>query len=292
MKKTFAKWGAAALALALVFAFASCAQPTEETSSGTATPTIIRLHLDKQGTTDFEGVIFEIRVAEELYVPNNYTNYPYGPVPGQNDDVTNRKNSANTINAVDFNDRKKVVAIPLTGIGVATPRSNDPAESVLQREGKKKILTSGYLLAADGVGAVGGSSQGSAPIQTDNDDKTQRYIDIELIDVRPSSPGYGSVYSGSIKGYIELAVSTNPAKTPLPLGAGVLEDTAYLYTENKHGFNEFLRLAEQADVDAGAALALGEPIYGVKNANIKTKSLKSGVNDLYLSFFSYQQNNQ
>ncbi|MDR0584462.1 MAG: hypothetical protein LBG57_08965 [Treponema sp.] len=286
MKNTFAKWGAAALALALVFAFASCAQPTEETSSGPATPTIIRLHLDKQETVDFRAVTFEIRVAEELYVPTGYGNYPYAPLPGQNDGKTSNQ----AINTVDPNDRTKVLAIPGDPPQVpalAGTRTAAIAQSVLQQAGKKKFLASGILTAVAGA-AQPGQAVGGAAIQTDNDDKTQRYIDIELVDLKPSSPGYGSVYSGSISGYVELAVTGAAAGFAT---SGVQANTAYLYTKDKHGFNDFLRLATQADVDAGAANNIGEPVYGVKNSNIKKVSLKSGVNDLYLSFFSYARNN-
>ncbi|MDR1250836.1 MAG: hypothetical protein LBK62_01590 [Treponema sp.] len=275
MKKNFVRLGVLAAALALIFA--ACAQPTDESSSGPNAPTIIRLHLDKQQTVDFSGVTFEIRVAEELYVPQGVTAYPYGLVPGQNVGKT----VGELINAVDVNDRTKVLAIP----GVGT-RSNAPADTVLQTQGKKNILASGVLTAAGGVSTVGGGAANSGLIQTDNKDKTQRYIDIELVDVKPSSAGFGSVFSGSISGYVELAVTGAGAG-----GSGVAANTAYLYTKDKHGFNDFLRIATAADEAANGALAVGTAVYGTRNANIKKVSLKSGINDIYLSFFSQHQNN-
>ncbi|MDR1252538.1 MAG: hypothetical protein LBK62_10275 [Treponema sp.] len=276
MKKTFVRLGVLAAALVFAFVFASCAQPTDESSSGPNAPTIIRLHLDKQETTAFVGTTFEIRVGEELYVPQGVINYPYANVPGQNDGKT----SGQQINTVDINDRTRVLAIP----GTVT-RTDDPNESVLQREGKKNILASGVLNASTGVGAVGSGTTGAGLIQTDNKDKTQRYIDIELVDVKQSSAGFGSVFSGSISGYVELAVTGTVA------GNGLAANRAYLYTKDKHGFNDFLRLATAADATALGVNA-GTPIYGVKNANIKKVSLKSGINDLYLSFFSFNQDSE
>lgn len=283
MKKTFVRLGVLAAALALIFV--ACAQPTEESSSGPNAPTIVRLHLDKQGTVAFAGSQFEIRIGEELYIapagsalPNRYLAdiYPYGLVPGQNDNKT-------TANPLVVSDRNKVLAIP----GSAARTS---LLTVLQTEGKKKYLASGVIQAVDGVGTPVNDAAitASGLIQTDNKDKTQRYIDIELVDVKANTSGYGSVYSGSISGYLELAVSsTHTAGT-----TGLLADTIYLYTKDKHGFNDFLRNATAADFAANPALIEGTPVYGVKNANIKKVSLKPGINDIYLSFFSYQQFNQ
>ncbi|MDR1252539.1 MAG: hypothetical protein LBK62_10280 [Treponema sp.] len=279
MKKTFVRLGV--LAAALVLIFAACAQPTDESSSGPNAPTIIRLHLDKQETVNFEGAVFEIRVGEDLYVPvTAFANYPYGNVPGQNDGKT----TAQQINDVDINDRTRVLAIP--------PRATNADlaldHSVLQTAGKKNFLASGVLQAMAGVSVAGGGViAGAGLIQTDNKDKIQRYIDIELVDVKQPSTGYGSVYSGSISGYVELAVTTGTLATH-----GVEADHVYLYTKDKHGFNDFLRLATTADQAAGAAANIGDPIYGTRNANIKKVSLKPGINDLYLSFFSFNRNNQ
>lgn len=261
MKNTFAKWGAAALALALVFAFASCAQPTEETSSGPATPTIIRLHLDKQETTNFANTTFEIRVAEELYVPPALaTNYPYPLVAGLNDGKTSNDPILET-------DRGSVIAIP-----ALQPRSDAIAESVLQRLGKKKFLASGILQAVAGVEQAGDQVQG-VPIQTDNDQKKQRYIDIELVDLSPSSAAWGSVYSKSINGYVELAVTGTTATS------GVDPTTAYLYTgkNKKRAFNDLHQVVA------------GVPVPRTNNANIQRISLKPGINELYLAFFSNTQ---
>jgi hypothetical protein len=279
MKKTFVRLGVLAAALALIFG--ACAQPTDESASGPNAPTIIRLHLDKQETVNFAGAIFEIRVGEELYVPQTVLTYPYGLVPGQNDSKTNGEQ----INAVDINDRTKVLAIPSR-----TNNADLAADhSVLQTADKKNILASGILTAAVGVSEVNGTAPtGAALIQTDNKDKIQRYIDIELVDVKPSSAGFGSVYSGSISGYVELAVSTGTLATH-----GVDADHVYMYTKDKHGFNDFLRIATAADETAtNGAITIGSTIYGVKNANIKKVSLKPGINDLYLSFFSFNRNNE
>jgi hypothetical protein len=253
MKKTFVRLGVLAAALVFAFVFASCAQPTDESASGPNAPTIIRLHLDKQETTAFATTVFSIRVAEELYLaPAQFPVYPYPNVPGQNDGKTD----AQQINNVDFNDRTKVLAIPGNG-----NRDDNLDNSVLQLEGKKNILSSGVLTAVTGVEAADTGTLGAA-IQTDNKDKTQRYIDIELVDVKPSSPGFGSVFSGSISGYVELATGAS-------VTAGLTANRAYLYTKDKHGFNDFLRLATAADQAAGATANIGDPIYGVKNANIK-----------------------
>jgi hypothetical protein len=295
MKKTFVKLGVLAVALALVFA--ACAQPTdEEEGSGTNAPTIVRLHLDKQETVDFVNTTFEIRIGEELYITPagagllNYfaiNTYPYALVPGQNDGKTNAQN----FNDVDIADRTKVLAIPATAPSVATgPIAH--TQTVLQYQGKKKFLASGILRAVPGKDDNFAGTVLGAGIQTDNDDKTQRYIDIELVDVKPGSKGYGSVYSGSISGYLELAVSVSTVAD-----SGVKDDTTYLYTKDKHGFNDFLRMATAEDVAArlaagGPPLTIGQPLYGVRNANIKKVSLKPGINDIYLSFFSYAQYNE
>jgi hypothetical protein len=293
MKKTFVKLGVLAVALALVFA--SCAQPTDEEGSSTKAPTIVRLRLDKQQTIDFTGAQFEIRIGEELYIApaagaaaiNNVdaVNYPYELVPGQNEGKTVAQN----INAVDIADRGRVLAIP-AGLPTAAAAISDD-ETTLQTQGNKKYLVSGVLTATGGVGTTGTQINEAAIIQTDNDDKTQRYIDIELVDVRPGSKSYGSVYHGSISGYLELAVTMGGGDT------GMLANTTYLYTKDKHGFNDFLRMATQGDVDAraaagGTAIVIGQPLYRTANANIKKVSLKPGVNDIYLSFFSYAQYNE
>jgi hypothetical protein len=303
MKKTFVKLGVLAVALALIFA--SCAQPTdEEEGSGTKAPTIVRLHLDKQQTTDFADVQFEIRIGEELYIAptplpipaGNVTSvdatmYPYEIIPGQNEGKT----ALNPI--VDIADRTRVLAIPAgTPLAAAGASAITDVETTLQASGNKKYLVSGALQAAAGVGATGDGPTGSAIIQTDNDDKTQRYIDIELVDVRPGSKGYGSVYQGSISGYLELAIYGVPT-APATNNSGMEEQRTYLYTKDKHGFNDFLRMATQDDVNARAAvngtvIQLGQPLYRTGNANIKKVSLKPGINDVYLSFFSYAQYNE
>jgi hypothetical protein len=189
-----------------------------------------------------------------------------------------------------------VLAIP-AGLPTVGGAITD-VQTTLQAQGSKKYLASGILTAAGGIGATGESANGAGLIQTDNDDKTQRYIDIELVDVKPSSKSYGSVYEGSISGYMELAITNdgvNGIGTPV---SGVLHQTTYLYTKDKHGFNDFLRMATADDVNARAAIVgstpitIGQPLYRTDNRNIKKVSLKPGVNDIYLSFFSCAQYNE
>jgi hypothetical protein len=210
---------------------------------------------------DFEGTIFEIRVAEDLYVPPasggfGFDNYPYPLVAGLND-------TTNNTNAITEGDRTNKIAIP-------PARNNAIENSVLQWRGRRKYLASGTLTAVAGVDDPQSVTPvEGVPIQTDNDKKKQRYIDIELIDLSPTSgAAYGSVFSKSIKGYVELAVTTASATSDLA------NTTAYLYTEGKRAFNEFYQ-------NIG-----GVPVYRVNNANIKTFPLKPGVNELYLQFFS------
>jgi hypothetical protein len=220
--------------------------------------------------------------------------YPYGLVPGQNDGKTVAQN----IDIVDVADRTRVLAIPANHPDALTTAISN-MQTTLQASSNQKYLVSGILTAVAGVGATGEdiTTNGSAIIQTDNDDKTQRYIDIELVDVRPGSKGYGSISHESISGYLELAVGNSSATDP-----GVDINTTYLYTKDKHGFNDFLRMATPQDVLDGAmvpaaaggfvAATAGEPIYRTGNANIKKVSLKPGVNDIYLSFFSHAAFNE
>ncbi|MDR1253194.1 MAG: hypothetical protein LBK62_13705 [Treponema sp.] len=257
MKKTLVKLGAAALALTLALVFAACAQPTEE-SSGPNAPTIIRLVLDRDGgITTIPGGVFQLRVGEDLLIPAATINYPY---PAETDTAGVTRNAGKTSGDPILDaDRNKVVAIGSRA--AATPL----AESVIKStDPKKKYLVSGEVTIGPSIADTTTSSD--HPIQVDP--KGAYYVDIELINQTPAAKERGSVFAGNISAYVEMSVST---------AIGSLDTHTYMYTKDKHGFNDLWKM------DGATAR------WNTSNSNIKKVSLKPGINEVYLSYFSWER---
>jgi hypothetical protein len=264
MKKTLMRLGVLAAALALTFVFVSCAQPTEEGSSGPNAPTIIRLYLDRDDATLHSGNIVEIRVGEDLLVRTPYDTFPY---PAEVDSANVQENAGRDDSvALQTADRSRVTAIP-------GGRPVDDATVLKFNDPKKKYLVSGLIsingqITADtgGTGVVSGAAGTSIQV----DPKGIYYIDIPLVNQTVASVDRGSIFSGSISGYVELNANTTT-------GPNQLAQQTYLYTKDKHGFNDLWK------IDNGA------PRWKTTNSNIKKVSLKPGINEIYLSYFSFQR---
>jgi hypothetical protein len=79
---------------------------------------------------------------------------------------------------------------------------------------------------------------------------------------------------------VELMLNRDASQTTVhdPITTfDAMPNTAYMYTKDKHGFNDLWKM--------GGANAY----YKSNNANIKKVSLKPGINELYLSYFSHGQ---
>ncbi|MDR1252989.1 MAG: hypothetical protein LBK62_12640 [Treponema sp.] len=262
MKKTFMKLGTAALVLALALVFVSCAQPTEEGSSGPNAPTIIRLYLDRDDATLIATDVIQFRVGEELQINQAVTNYPFGLIPFA--DTAGTVEPGAKGGPIEAGDRTRVIAIPWDRRAVNVP-------TVLSDQNpKKKFLDSGQITLKPSY--VGPATAGGSTIQVNA--KGVYYVDIELINQTVASKDRGSIFDGSISGYVELVGHTIDANV-----GGLLTDTTYLYTADKHGFNDRWKL----DTDGVTTL------WATTNKNIKKVSLKPGVNELYLSYFSYNR---
>ncbi|MDR1252988.1 MAG: hypothetical protein LBK62_12635 [Treponema sp.] len=257
MKKTLMRLGVLAAALALTFVFVSCAQPTEEGSSGPNAPTIIRLYLDRDDATLQATDVIQFRVGEELLIPG--ANYP----AAANEII----DSAGTVEpgaktgALEAGDRTRVIAIGWTrGL-------NDP--TVLNDENpKKKFLDSGQIAIRPSYDPANGVNGGGNSIQVNA--KDIYYVDIELVNKTPAAKDRGSIFDQSISGYLELNID-NVA------GGSSIVDGTYMYTKDKHGFNDLWKMEN------------GAPLWRSNNANIKKVSLKPGINEVYLSYFSNQR---
>jgi hypothetical protein len=265
MKKTLVKLGAAALALTLALVFAACAQPTEE-SSGPNAPTIIRLYLDRDDATLVATDTIEVRAAKALYVPDgvltNANSYPYPPISDTAGVFENPGRDSNTPFPND-NARKNKNAIPAR-------RANNAPTVLQDRDPKSTYLTSGAI-ALNPTYTTGGT--GGSTIQVPA--KGPYYVDIELINQTPGDVKRGDIFAGSLSAYVELTILRT---APVTLATGdPLPDATYLYTRDKHGFNDLWKM------DAGV------PIYKTTNSRIGTVSLKPGLNELYLSYFSYDR---
>jgi hypothetical protein len=260
MKKTLKKLGVLAFALVLTMMFVACAQPTdEEGDSGVKAPTIIRLYLDRDDGTIDVGDSFEIRVGEDLLIPAAVANYP-GAANVDSAGVTEPGNKTGPIEAAD---RNKVIAIPWNRTSILV------GDSVIKAvDPKKDYLVSGAVVAAAPV--VGSADPAGGNIQVNA--KGIYYIDVPLVNQTIASKDRGSIFSGSISGYVELALTS----TTLP-AANAGQATTYLYTKDKHGFNDLWKMDGLI------------PLWKTTNSNIKKVSLKSGINELYLSYFSYDQ---
>ncbi|MDR0583430.1 MAG: hypothetical protein LBG57_03665 [Treponema sp.] len=280
MKKTFVKLGL--LALALAFVLVSCAQPTEE-AGGPNAPTIIRLYLDRDDATLEPDDEVEIRVAKKTLVPANYTEYPYpqdyraGAPVWDAAKVNTASGTPLAVPPLLDGDRGSKIAIPHR-------RPNNAPSVLLSIDPKSTYLTSGLktLQAPVTVDPVTGVTDAGSSIQVNA--KGIYYVDFELIDLTVASKDRGSVYSKSISGYVELTLdASGGANGSRNLGPTYaqdekLPDATYLYTDGKHGFND-----KSGNLDGDRV------IWNINNGNIKTVSLKPGINELYLSYFSYNQ---
>ncbi|MDR1252624.1 MAG: hypothetical protein LBK62_10750 [Treponema sp.] len=267
MKKTFIKLGAAAIVLTLALVFASCAQPTEEGSSGPNAPTIIRLYLDRDDATLVDGNIIQFRVGEELQI--GVANYPAAVIT---DSAGTAEPGAKTGAIIEPVDRTRVIAIPWD-------RAHNVDTVLSNQNPKKKFLDSGLItLKPTYAGGDGGST-----IQVNA--KGVYYVDVELINQTVASKDRGSIFDASISGYVELVINTAAQLPVLPGGGAnpwLTRETTYLYTADKHGFNDRWKLDPDGFTN----------IWATTNKNIKKVSLKPGVNELYLSYFSHGQSEQ
>jgi hypothetical protein len=263
MKKTFVKLGL--LAMALAFVLVSCAQPTEEAGGGTKAPTIIRLYLDRDDATLAPNDQFIIAVGEELYgYGNGNGNFPYASNPDAAGTVENSgRTNADAMTAAN---RKQVTSIP-------PDRAASTGTTVLQLlDPKKKVLSSGQVTVGATIAA--GNDPAGTTIQVDA--KGIYYVDVPLVNLTVASKDRGSVYAGSISGWVELWVIDIASPPPAP--AFQLENKIFMYTKDKHGFNDLWKIDTN-----------GAQIWKTTNSNIKKVSLKPGINELYLSYFSAQQ---
>jgi hypothetical protein len=108
---------------------------------------------------------------------------------------------------------------------------------------------------------------------------SQYYVDLVLVNRTPAAKEYGATLKGSVSAYIELEILTG-ASANVPSGVtaygeaalgGMPADWFFMYTKDKHGFNTWNG---------------GEGKWNENNANIKKVSLKPGINELRLSYFS------
>jgi hypothetical protein len=262
MKKTFIKLGAAAIVLTLALVFASCAQPTEEGSSGPNAPTIIRLYLDRDDASLFAGDIIQFKVGEELQITAG--NYPFPNATPQADSAGTVEPGAKA-GPIEPGDRTRVIAIPWE----RDAGTNDPTVLNIANP-KKKFLDSGEITLKGSY--VGPNGPSGSTIQVNA--KGVYYVDIELINQTVASKDRGSIFDGSISGYVELLIHS--VNTALPATTWLKSDSTYLYTADKHGFNDRWKLDPNGITT----------IWATTNKNIKKVSLKPGVNELYLSYFS------
>jgi hypothetical protein len=263
MKKTLIKLGAAAIVLALALVFASCAQPTEEGSSGPNAPTIIRLYLDRDDATLVGGAAgagdeIRFKVGEELQIAPGVLTYPAGIIT---DSVGTVEPGAKT-GPIEPGDRTRVIAIPWN-------RTNVDDTVLNTQNPKKKYLDSGVIELKSAY--VGPDGDGGSTIQVNA--KGVYYVDVELINQTVASKDRGSIFDGSISGYVELIIGNATQATG---NTWLQANSTYLYTADKHGFNDRWKL----DPDGITT------IWATTNKNIKKVSLKPGVNELYLSYFS------
>ena len=264
MKKTLVKLGVLAAALALALVVVSCEQPTDEGSSGPGSPTIIRLYLDRDDGTIAAGDTLEIRVGEELLIPAGVANYPIGLAA--NVDSAGTQEPGSKFGVIEAADRNKVIAIPWDRSNILV------ANSVISGVNpKKKYLLSGKITAKIPVVASDTPAGGNIQVNA----KGIYYIDIPLVNETVASKDRGSIYSSSISGYVELALDTTANSNSLPVGGNGTE--TYLYTKDKHGFNDLWKM--------DGAIAR----WKTTNSNIKKVSLKPGIKELYLSYFSSAQ---
>jgi hypothetical protein len=271
MKKTLKKLGVLAFALVLTMMFVACAQPTDEEGSSVKAPTIIRLILDRDDVGPGIAGAFQIRAGEELYFPVGFfAGYPYGEAVWK---YLNADGSlGNAIEAGEKWDTQPVADADRRGTQtwlVPAGRLTATQSIIAPDNPKKKYLLSGAITLKAPVGAT--VTPGGNTIQVDP--KGAYYVDIELINSTYGVKERGSVFDGSVSAFLELDVTT-----AIGAGAAAFPTGTYMYTKDKHGFNDY------AGKDAD-----GRPRYKVKNANIKRVSLKSGINEIYLSYFSRNQ---
>jgi hypothetical protein len=256
MKKTLMRLGVLAAALALTFVFVSCAQPTEEGSSGPNAPTIIRLYLDRDDANLAADDVIQFRVGEELLIPAGATQYPVTAATQSNTDAAGTVEPGSKSGNLEAGDRTRVIAIPWM--------RNQGTFTVLNDENpKKKFLDSGQITLVTSLGA-GGSTVGGNTIQVNA--KGIYYVDVELINQTPAAKDRGSIFDQSISGYLEVDIDSTPITS---VGDGI-----YMYTKDKHGFNDLWKMEG------------GNPLWKSTNSNIKKVSLKPGINEVYLSYFS------
>ncbi|MDR1252623.1 MAG: hypothetical protein LBK62_10745 [Treponema sp.] len=260
MKKTLMRLGVLAAALALTFVFVSCAQPTEEGSSGPNAPTIIRLYLDRDDATLAGGDHIQFRVGEELLIPVGVTQYPVTVAGGVNTDAAGTVEPGSKSGNLEAGDRTRVIAISWE-----RPTGTD---TILNNQNpKKKFLDSGEITILGSYDPVAQTAGGNS-IQVNA--KNIYYVDVELVTQTPAAKDRGSIFDQSISGYLELDVSQSTTGDSISTGV-------YMYTKDKHGFNDLWKMEN------------GLPLWKSTNANIKKVSLKPGLNEIYLSYFSTQR---
>jgi hypothetical protein len=109
--------------------------------------------------------------------------------------------------------------------------------------------------------------------------KDAYYVDLVLINKVIDDPLKGATLKKSVSAYLELEVLPSvdfsaSLGTALPFGktnGGMPSAVFYMYTKDKHGFNTWNSDKNEWNTD---------------NANIKTLSLKPGINKVYLRYFS------
>jgi hypothetical protein len=119
---------------------------------------------------------------------------------------------------------------------------------------------------------------------------SQYYVDVVLIDKTPAAKTYGETLKKSFSGYVELeilpstpyvdgngdikglGVAPSPATPQWPATWGGMDGTFYfMYTKDRHGYNRW-------DTAEGK--------WQTSNENVKKLSLKPGINEVRLSYFS------
>jgi hypothetical protein len=138
-----------------------------------------------------------------------------------------------------------------------------------------KYYETGVIQLVDGKAdtAHGGSAQNNEglPIVVTKD---QYYVDLILINKVIDDPLKGGSLKKSASVYLELEVlsGSGPGGTPANVAIGGMPNNYfYMYTRDKHGFNTWDATNNKWNTD---------------NANIKTVSLKPGINEVYLRYFS------
>jgi hypothetical protein len=151
-----------------------------------------------------------------------------------------------------------------------------------------KYFETGVVRITNGVVNIGQAAAVQEPggvpkvVTTDS----QYYVDIVLINKTPAAKEFGSTLKSSFSGYIELEILPSSQYWNTKVNPPAISGTApvapatwggmdgrnyYMYTKDRHGFNSW---------------NTAEGKWNTGNDYVKKVSLKPGINEIRLSYFS------